>query len=78
MDETIIEQIKPKYKQNTDRILRYHMNANHHYIEGHAIIAGKLAEKSIKTYEQYCKLCAEYGIGSYNRQCFNDYMNIKS
>lgn len=48
------------------KLLTYHMqDVNPEYRFGHAIVAGKLASKEIKTLEEYRDECRSYGIACY-------------
>lgn len=59
------------------KLLEYHMNCNPDYIEGHAIIAGNLAQGKYTTFEEYKRDCNRYGITYYNEELFNKFMNIE-
>ncbi len=48
------------------KLLHYHMdNVHPMYIFGHAIVAGRLASRDIKSCSQYKDACSEQGINSY-------------
>lgn len=63
---------------DTYKLLKYHMNCDPDYIVGHAVVAGKLAQKQFKTYQEYETECNQWGIISYNETLFNQYMGFNN
>ena len=56
------------------KLLKYHMDCNPDYIFQHAEIAGMLATKQFKTYNEYRIACQNMGISYYSEELFNDFI----
>lgn len=57
-------------------ILVLHMQCDMRFLVPNAIIAGRLAEKVYKTYEEYVTDCRKLNISPRDRNLFENYMGI--
>lgn len=59
-------------------LLKYHMHCNPDYLEGHAVIAYKLSQGELKTYEEYLKVCNTQSVTHYNKELFYKFLGIEA
>ena len=57
-------------------LLKLHMDCDDNYIQGHAQVAGMLANGSITTYADYKQACKLRGINHYRESLFDNYNTI--
>jgi len=59
------------------KLLRLHMNCNIDYINGHAVIAGMLANKRLKSFNTYVNECSKYGVVSFELTALHYFKLVK-